>query len=154
MILTYDANKNPTSVIAQFWDGSTWLNSMQFKFGYDADNFMQFTVFKVWDFDGIAIMLGDSTYAYYHTVVTGIPGLRSENFAVYPNPSKGKFTISGSANSNAIEIYDLQGKRIYSDYNSNLQKSKELDLSGYNKGVYILKIYNGTKSYNRKIILQ
>jgi len=127
---------------------------MQFKFGYDSENYMKFTVFKIWDFDGIAISLGDSTYMYYHTAVTGIPVLRSDNLVVYPNPSKGKFTLSEFGSVNAIEIYDIQGHQVYSDKRVKQQTSQEIDLSGYAKGIYFIKIYDGTKKYSRKVVIQ
>jgi len=153
-VLTYNSYNKPTSVFSQSWDGSTWLNTLLAKFGFDADNFNEYTVFKLWEMDGITVFIGDSTHYYYHKVVAGIPALIAGNIAVYPNPSKGKFSITGNGNVNAIEIYDLQGNRIYSEYNLKKQTTSELDLSGYSKGIYLLKVINGAKIYTRKVIVQ
>jgi hypothetical protein len=152
--LSYNANNKPVRIFSQSWDGSTWLNSLLVRFGFDANNFSQFSVFKLWNMDGITVFIGDSIYYYYHTVITGIPALSAGNITVYPNPSKSKFTINAKNNVNAIEIYNLQGKRIYTDYNFDLQNSKEIDLSVYAKGIYILKVFNGSKVFTRKVIVQ
>jgi hypothetical protein len=97
---------------------------------------------------------GDSTHYYFHTLFTGLPGLKDDIAMVYPNPTKGKLTINSSSQITAIEVYSLSGKQIYSNYNFKQQTSEEIDLSGYAKGIYIMKIYNGTKSYNRKVVVQ
>jgi hypothetical protein len=115
---------------------------------------MLYSVSKGWNLEGTAIESGDSTRVYYHLAVTAIPGLSEANISVYPNPAKGKLTINSSRPITAIEVYSLSGKRIYSDFDVNQQTSKEIDLSGYSKGIYIMKIYNGTKSYKRKVVVQ
>jgi len=94
--LYHDANKNPTGVLVQIWDGSAWLNYFQSSIGYDANNFMKFLVWKDWEMDGTTLSWGDSTYIYYHTVVTGMPGLTKGNVVVYPNPSKGRLSVTSN----------------------------------------------------------
>ena len=59
-------------------------------------------------------------------------------FNVFPNPSKGKFTINSSEPMQKIWIYNLQGKRVY--YLSlNDETSFELRLN-LSKGIYILRV--------------
>jgi len=100
------------------------------------------------------VSMGDSIYIYYHTVLTGLPGSKEPNVTLYPIPCKGKLSVSSSNPISAIEIYSLTGNRIYSDYPIQQQTSNEIDLTGYAKGVYIMKIYYGTKFISRKIIVQ
>jgi len=152
-IYTYDVNNNQTSESDQMWDGSKWLNSWQYNSSFDANGISLSNTYREWDETGAFVNYGDSSYYYYHTVVTGIPGLDRANATVYPNPAKGRITISSNNPISAIEIYSLSGKRIFADYKIN-QPSKEIDLTGYAKGVYFVKIYNGTKYYNRKVVLQ
>jgi hypothetical protein len=106
----------------------------------------------MWNDNGTKIIEGDSTVLYSHAI-TGIPGLVDGGVSVYPNPAKGRFTVGTNSTINAIEIYSLSGKRVYSDYNFNKQSTKDIDLSAYAKGVYFLKAISGTKVYTRKVIV-
>jgi hypothetical protein len=152
-VYTYDAYNNQTSESDQMWNGSTWQNSWQYNSTYDANGIQISDTYLEWDATGAKLASGDSSYYYFHTVETGIPGLNASNTAVYPNPAKGKITISSNSPISAIEIYNLSGKRIFADYKIR-QQSKEIDLTGYAKGMYFVKIYNGTTFYNRKVVIQ
>jgi hypothetical protein len=150
----YDQNQNQTDIMVYAWDGSTWLNYYQMNYGYDANNFAEFIVWKKWDTEGTSIAFGDSLYIYYHTVLTDLPSPKESEFTFYPNPCKGKLTINSSNPLGAIEIYSITGNRIYSDNTIQQQTSNEIDLTGYAKGVYIVKMYSGTKYYTQKLIVQ
>lgn len=97
---------------------------------------------------GFIARLGDIT--------TGIERVMKsdDGFSVYPNPTNGKFTIKSDGTVSTIEIYNLSGARVYSDFNSKKQTSNEIDLSGYAKGIYLVKIYDGKKMYSRKVVVQ
>jgi hypothetical protein len=98
---------------------------------------------------------GDSVYYYYHTaVVTGIPDAFEAGVAVYPNPSSGKVTISSKSPISGLEIYNLAGNRVYSDPKIKQQTSKEINLTAFPKGIYFVKVYTGTKSQIRKVVVQ
>jgi hypothetical protein len=72
----------------------------------------------------------------------GFSGIVSVDFngrsiAIWPNPSSGVFNVSAS--DVAVEVWDIQGKRILS---SQLDDSKTgIDLSDQPAGVYVLKVY-------------
>ena len=73
-------------------------------------------------------------------------------FKVYPNPVKGEFVYLNVQQPVDLEVYDLLGKKIRVrrlDRNDN-----QLDVSGFSKGVYILKISNGKSVVTRKLIRQ
>jgi hypothetical protein len=154
-IYTYDAKNNLTNYLVQTWNGSAWINNTQYTYTYDANNFAISRSYKYWNSAGTIVDYGDSTYYYFHTVL-GINDLivPVESITVYPNPSSGKFTISSNSTISALEIYNLLGELIYSDFKLNQQKSKEIDLSGSAKGIYFIKTYSGTKIYTRKIVVQ
>ncbi|MDO9254107.1 MAG: T9SS type A sorting domain-containing protein [Bacteroidales bacterium] len=154
-IVSYDANNNKTRNLSQKWDGSTWVNDYQRTYTYDTNNFRTSYTFTDWN-DASKITRNDSTAYYYHTVITGINDLkiRGENVSIYPNPCNGRFTISSENNISTIEIYNLSGKLICSNYNVNHQTSEEVYLSGFAKGIYFLKIFDGTICFNRKVIVK
>lgn len=150
----YDQNMNMTNTMVQAWDGSTWLNFYQMSYSYDANNFTQFLVWKKWSPDGTFVAMGDSMYIYYHTVLTGITDPKESNVTLYPNPCKGELSVSSSNPITAIEIYSLTGNKLYSDYNFKQHDSNEINLTGYTKGVYVMRIYYGTKFISKKVIIQ
>jgi plastocyanin len=91
------------------------------------------------------------------SVTTGI----SDNqlltgISIFPNPSGGKFrlTVNGWTNSDnaRVEIYNLAGKTVYLSYLTNSQY--DIDLSSQGKGVYLLKVKQGTAVQTRKIVVQ
>ncbi len=153
-IYTYDAKNNATSTLNQNWNGSSWLNAYLDLTAYDANSVEKAYSSKFWYDNGTQIEIsGDSINYYFHTVV-GISDFLEVGLSVYPNPTDGMFTISSNSAVSAIEIYNLSGKRVYSDYNFSRQTSKKIDLSSSAKGIYLVKISNGTKSFSRKVVVQ
>jgi hypothetical protein len=74
---------------------------------------------------------------------------------VYPNPSNGLFTIAieNFSGDMTLAIYDINGRNVFSktgDYLTN----NNVNLSGLQKGIYILNIKGANLSYSEKIILQ
>jgi hypothetical protein len=88
-------------------------------------------------------------------IITSIASLKKDDdISVYPNPTDGKFTIVSKSNISSIEIYNLSGARIYSDFNFKKHTLSEIDLTGYAKGIYLLIMYDGAKIQSRKVIVQ
>lgn len=67
---------------------------------------------------------------------------------VYPNPVQNKLNIESQEIINDIEIFDLLGKKILES------KSKTIDVSGLQSGIYLLKINTNQGSSTQKIIKQ
>jgi plastocyanin len=88
---------------------------------------------------------------------TGIAENQSQiNLSVYPNPSNGQFqfAIDGSqvAKNCKVEIYNVQGERIYQSAITNTKT--DIDLSNQTNGIYFVKIYNGQTILTKKIVIQ
>lgn len=77
---------------------------------------------------------------------------------IYPNPTSKYVNInysSDNANNIIVEIFDIIGEKIYSEEFTNTRNLyKQLDLSKYNKGIYLLRIINNDGQIIRKIIYQ
>lgn len=79
------------------------------------------------------------------------------NLNISPNPSNGSINLSfdqSQMQTTSIEIVDVLGRTVYTE---NLQKftgsySKKLDLTGFNKGIYFVRITSESGSETRKII--
>ena len=78
--------------------------------------------------------------------------------AVYPNPTKGIFTIdlkNTIADNYAIVVSDMLGKEVYASssfVNGNFNEN--IDLSAFDKGVYLLTISNSNTSITEKIVIE
>jgi hypothetical protein len=88
-------------------------------------------------------------------VVTRIIGEEDANelFNVYPNPSNGLFNIElSNEDKAAMLVTDITGKVIRA---AQLNKNERytLDLSGYSKGMYFIKM-SGKHQQFKKIILE
>ncbi len=91
-------------------------------------------------------------------VITGITAIgvlqssNNERVLIYPNPSNGTFTVSGSE-IDAIEVFNLLGEIVYSS-NGSGKTTNEINIQGTAKGVYFMKTISGSKTETQKIIIQ
>ncbi len=103
-------------------------------------------------------LYGQSNKTYYINVMdtahsTAINAHHIANsLHIAPNPSSGRFTISGIATgvTTTFEVYDITGKRVLTDVANGTSPSQVLDLSNCANGVYIVKVLAaGLTSYQR-----
>ncbi len=95
-------------------------------------------------------------------IVLGLPTLDAEinSFEVFPNPTTGKFNLSISlANEKQnveIQVLNPIGQVLsQSNFNEVSGKlKKQIDLSGYSKGVYLVKVITANGSMYRKVVIQ
>lgn len=81
---------------------------------------------------------------------------KKQNIQVYPNPSKGLFTVETQMDLkiNTIECYDLQGKMVLQIRNNKTNLSN-IDCSLLSSGIYFLKIYTDDgKTNHTKIAVE
>ena len=74
------------------------------------------------------------------------------SFEIIPNPSTGSFTIHSNdlSQENSVVIYNCVGQKVYECNNC---AQREINLSGYNDGVYIVYVgVAGIYSYNKILI--
>ncbi len=63
--------------------------------------------------------------------------------SIYPNPASNFLNISGNFDQiqvTNIEVFDIQGRRVYADQSNFTGTSKQLDVSTFGPGMYILKV--------------
>lgn len=87
---------------------------------------------------------------------SNIPFVNPDNHTmqVYPNPSKGKFTVRYAqlpVTGSCIDVFDFSGRKITSRNISTC--SEEFDLHGQTKGLYIIKSISGAKEVIYKLSL-
>jgi subtilisin-like proprotein convertase family protein len=81
-----------------------------------------------------------------------------ENFALYPNPNNGTFTVqfnSSFDNSILIGIHDIRGREVFSKtYQNNGFFNEKLQLDNLQSGVYLINIQDGDKKITKKIVVE
>ena len=77
----------------------------------------------------------------------------TSEFIVFPNPvTSGEFQINTTTNgSKSLEIYDLQGKEVYSKL---VSADEIVKVSNLNPGIYILKVIEGNLTATQKLIIE
>jgi len=75
---------------------------------------------------------------------TNISSLENENviYKVFPNPTQSSLNIISNEIINSIKIIDIAGKTIFSDSYSFPTKFLKLEISNFEKGVYLIVINN------------
>lgn len=81
-----------------------------------------------------------------------------DDFALYPNPNQGNFTIklnSTSTNKIDIKVNDIRGRQVFSNsYNNDGFFNENIQLKNIQNGVYLININDGTNNMTRKIIIK
>jgi endonuclease I/chitodextrinase len=72
------------------------------------------------------------------------------DFKMYPNPSNGNFSIDNSNKAFSIEIYNIIGQKVFERKNT---VGSTLSVTNLNKGVYLVKITDDSKSLIKKLII-
>ena len=86
------------------------------------------------------------------SIPTGVndPIRDSSGIQVYPNPVKGWFTISSKITKGEIEIFGLNGEKVYQSTINN--PKQEIDLSHLSNGTYFARINDGHSIFTKKIV--
>lgn len=96
--------------------------------------------------DTLSFCLGDDL---------GIEELEQTNFEVYPNPNNGQFSIvfpQGIDANYTISVIDLTGRVLYSTQDH--VSMKQIDLTGFASGKYLVHVQSAEFSQNKSIIIR
>jgi hypothetical protein len=77
-------------------------------------------------------------------------------FKIYPSPSKGIVNIKADkfAGKLDINVFDLNGRIVYSQIENDFNLEKSLNLNNLQSGVYIVKVSGNQQNYTQRIILE
>jgi subtilisin-like proprotein convertase family protein len=80
------------------------------------------------------------------------------NFGLYPNPTKGNFSIQMNnvqADKVGIAVYDLRGRLIFDQsYSSNGTFNQEIQLANPQAGIYLVKVSDGNNKEVKRLIVE
>ena len=88
-----------------------------------------------------------------------IEELAFEGFNLFPNPTKGAFTLNlklVNTDKVSVQLYDVRGRLITAKnyYNLATDFSEKIFFEAASSGLYLLKVTNGNKQITRKLIIQ
>ncbi len=144
-IATLKYTNNSTSSSAIYFSGMFPSGTVNGKIIY-----LGFPLESVYNVPKRNALFQDSWNFFFTNVVTGIKTLEANDFALFPNPTKGLITIYSKETILEIEIFNLQGQSVKSQIEQS--SSESIDLSEFKEGVYFLKIKTDLKSFTQKII--
>jgi len=79
-----------------------------------------------------------------------LPDAKFSKLKIYPNPTNGLVMIESKEPVKSISIYNTMGQIIFTgNYNTT---NSTLDLSGYNSGMYIIKVQADNSIYTLKVL--
>jgi hypothetical protein len=105
---------------------------------------------------------GDGTGSSMAVVVKNCTGIEQNSLEssvrIYPNPVRNELTLSinGREQQLGLTISNANGQVVYSEILENITADykKKLNMSGFSKGVYFLKLSNNERVYTEKVIVQ
>ncbi len=84
-----------------------------------------------------------------------------EDFNLYPNPTKGEFTLNLkliNTDNVSVQLFDIRGRLVaqqtFLNTNKDTSFSKKISFNNLSGGLYLLKVTNGSKHTTRKLIIE
>ncbi|MBN2776903.1 MAG: thiol protease/hemagglutinin PrtT [Bacteroidales bacterium] len=96
-------------------------------------------------------------YLYKNTtiyVTLGPAAINETNqiIVAYPNPSNGILYLSGLDAQNNVNVFDMNGRLVFSQ--QNVQDNSSIDLTNLSRGVYNVKITSGVNNITHQIVIK
>ncbi len=89
------------------------------------------------------------TYKVNFSIINGVEDNAADVVNVYPNPTSGKFYISGVTGTSKVKVYSLKGSVVYENDKFN---NDVIDLSNVENGVYFVSVTDANnKTLTKKI---
>ncbi len=138
-------------------NGATW-QAMDTLKQHTAVSFMGTTGWTG-SFDSSSTVGGIYKWMGMPFAINEIQPVYQTGLSVYPNPNNGTFQIALSnftGNQTQITVYDLVGNLVFesSENTAGNLYVKEVDLTAYPTGMYIVRVQDGAKVYTAKAIRQ
>lgn len=169
------SNGAADSILAQYWDGSSWITSdlpnssqsvtsdfelKEFDFSNismanENENFkvrFSFSGTNMTSEEGKSVVFNNIAISAIDKNVLSIENRTLENnrINIYPNPAKNRIYISSNTIIDEILVYNIFGKIVHKSSKSD--NSIILDISDYAKGIYVVKVFTDGNSQTKKIV--
>jgi len=105
----------------------------------------------------LSVQTGSGSGVVTHCLsVVGVESFPFNNLInISPNPSFGNITITlpNNLQNGFIEIYSLLGEKLFKENIFN-ESTKEINVENISSGIYFVKVFDGKKSYCKKLIVE
>ncbi|MBP0904575.1 spondin domain-containing protein [Mariniflexile gromovii] len=101
--------------------------------------------------------MGTITFTYNSSILSTLSNNPIDNIKIYPNPAKEQIKVSNLQNINlkSVQIYNVLGRLVKDIPTSQNSPEIDINLTGLNKGMYLLKLNSiGGDSKTNKIIVK
>jgi hypothetical protein len=141
------------------WNNIAGNSNSKTKFGQTTGNDYSWRIRGACGTNGISWATSFTSPAYYTLGAQRIDGNTISSLEVFPNPSKGLFSISFESKESQnieISITNYLGEKVFKQEVSNLINTynRTIDLSNKSNGIYLLSIKTNNKIFNKKIVIQ
>ncbi|MEO1033179.1 MAG: T9SS type A sorting domain-containing protein [Bacteroidota bacterium] len=143
VIVTFDISNMPTSGALEILSNS---DPIAMGLGGSIDSFFNSNIDSTTTqnyFSGIAS--GQGTFLF-NILNTDDVDLSNIHLSIYPNPAKDQVIITTTSTLDRVALYDITGKLV------NTYKTKTIDISGLNSGVYLMKIKVDDTTITKRLI--
>lgn len=83
-------------------------------------------------------------------IIDGVKEVAVKTFDIYPNPTSDRLNINGLEEASIVRVYNLTGKQLFIGRAE--QATMTIDLSSFDKGLYLLQVESNGKSITSKVI--
>ncbi|WP_452226148.1 reprolysin-like metallopeptidase [Lacinutrix cladophorae] len=91
-------------------------------------------------------------------VTLGTENQELSNFALYPNPNKGNFSLAFDSNSGKninVAVYDMSGRLVFNkEYDATSRFNENISLNNASSGMYIMTVIDNGKRITKKLIIE
>jgi Secretion system C-terminal sorting domain len=94
------------------------------------------------------------TYVDSSSVGLNHTNIENKQWLLFPNPNNGIFSIQSKDDLEFVELYDLNGRKIYSSDLKNSSNIQKFDFSLFSNGIYYLRMGNEKNAQTEKLIIQ
>ncbi len=97
---------------------------------------------------------GVKILTFNNNCVDAVSEKTSSAVSIYPNPSSSLINIeSNGLELSKVAIFDALGRLVYSINDLNMEGTQQIDLSGFESGIYFLKGSDGGNYFTEKILV-
>ena len=101
--------------------------------------------------DSFKVGIIPGSFAFREDVLS-VEYISSTSISIFPNPTKGLFFVNSSEKINALVIRNILGSVVLSRNTDNV--SDIIDLSSFNKGVYLIELNTASGIITKKLIVE
>ena len=156
--LTPEISREGDLLISSVADSNQWYYNDSLLQGERSRFLFAFDTGYYWSQVSVNGCMSDTSLHYYVDIITGKTDLSADEFAVYPIPNDGRFTIqAGKSNSEKIDliVYNSMGIQVYRKNGLEIKhgNSISVDFRPAPQGIYTLFLQHNEYRLIRKILV-